>query len=390
MFHKPLHHRLVWTPAIAWAALAAACLLLSMVTTPAHASSWNPTLLVNTESFQTIDDGDSATSVELRFGDTANEKLSWSVSHSRFEFSDDVHVDDNITGSGGLAIELNIRAKGDLNINSDNDTNDAVLTFGNATLGQSLSFVNASQKFRFSTSLDVVGTISGSALTVSGLRNCNTVDTDADGNFVCGTDEGTGGGTGGGGMSLIDADARYVNTAGDTMTGSLNVRGTVSGALLKAGNMFASGAVVYSSGNTLMQSAQGSSGQLLLSQGAGAPKWATPIGGMVWYLDGNQTVGTSLGAQVVMPMSITLSSVSMTIKGTPTGAALIANVRKDGVSIFSTRPQINSGTLLGGGNAAFSTTVLPEGSLMTFDIDQVGSTFAGSGLTVILKGYRNY
>jgi hypothetical protein len=57
-------------------------------------------------------------------------------------------------------------------------------------------------------------------------------------------------------------------------------------------------------------------------------------------LDGTQTTGASLGARVVMPMSITVSSVSMTIKGTPTGAALIANIRKNGTTIFSVRPQI--------------------------------------------------
>ncbi len=384
MISKPLHHRLL--PMYAFAATG--ILLLAMCAVPAAhaASSWSPTLLVNTESFQTIDDGDAITNVELRFGQAVGEKIIWSVSHSRFEFTDDVHVDLNITGSGGLAIEQDIRAKGDITLNSDNDTNNATMTFGNVSLPQTLSFMNASQKFRFSASLDVVGTLSGSALTVSSLRNCNTIDTDANGVLSCGTDEGGAGS----GMDQDDGDARFVNQSGDTMTGSLNVRGTISGSVLKADNMIHSGAVVYSSGNTLMQSAKGLSGQLLLSQGTSAPKWATPTGGMVWYLDGTQTTGASLGARVVMPMSITVSSVSMTIKGTPTGAALIANIRKNGTSIFSVRPQINSGALVGGGNAVFSDTVLPEGSTVTFDVDQVGSTFAGSGMTVILKGVRNY
>lgn len=38
------------------------------------------------------------------------------------------------------------------------------------------------------TKLDVVGTISGSALTVSNLQSCDTTDTDAKGVFACGTD----------------------------------------------------------------------------------------------------------------------------------------------------------------------------------------------------------
>ena len=33
-------------------------------------SDWDPTLLVNTESFQIIDEGDGTTPVEIRFGDT--------------------------------------------------------------------------------------------------------------------------------------------------------------------------------------------------------------------------------------------------------------------------------------------------------------------------------
>ncbi len=361
--------------------------LLGFAAEKAYAEDPGP--IVNTESFQIIDDGDSTTDVELRFGDLTGEKLYWNVPQSRFQFSDDLHLDGNLTGSGGLAIELNIRAKGNITFNSDNDAADAVMTFGNSTLPQTLSFIHNTQKFRFSASLDIVGTMSGYALTVSGLRNCDSIDTDADGNFACGTDaEGEGGP--GGGMDQVDGDARYVNQSGDTMTGSLTVRGTISGSVLKASNMTVSGAVVYSSGNTLKQSAKGLSGQLLVSQGTGAPKWVTPVGGMAWFLDGTQSIGTSIGAKVIMPMNVTLTSVSMAIKGTPTGTALIVNIKKDGSSIFSTRPQINSGALLGGGNAVFSTTKLTEDSIITLDVDQIGSTFAGSGLTVILKGVREY
>lgn len=345
-----------------------------------------PMLLVNTEAFQTIDAGDQVTNVELQFGTTA-EKIIWDIVQSRFDVSDDLHVTDNITGSGGLAIESNIRAKANMTINSDNDTNNASLTFGNATLAQTLSFIHATQKFRFSTSLDVAGTMSGYALTVSGLRNCDSIDTDANGVLSCGTDDG---GVGGGGMEQSDGDLRYVNTAGDTMTGSLNVRGTLSGMTLRAGNMTVSGAIVYSSGNTLKQNAKGLSGQLLISQGTSAPKWANPAGGMIWYFDGTQATTVMKGPQITMPFGLTLSGITLKAKGAPTGAALIYDINKNGSSIFSTRPQIDASSTTGGTGAVFSTTTLEENSTLTIDIDQVGSTFAGSGVTVILKGVRNY
>ncbi len=357
-------------------------LLLAPETSSAQVGA--PALLVNTEAFQTIDDGDQTSNVELQFGSTA-EKISWNITHSRFDVSDDLHIEGNATTSGGLAVELNIRTKGDATINSDNDTNDASLTFGNATLAQTLGFINATQKFRFSTSLDVAGTMSGHALTVSSLKNCDTIDTDANGVLSCGIDGG-----GGGGMSQSDGDARYVNTAGDTMTGSLAVRGTISGAILKASNMTVSGAVVYSSGNTLKQTAKGLSGQLLIAQGTSAPKWANPTGGMIWYFDGTQAVTTMKGPQITMPFGLTLTGVTLKAKGAPTGAALIYDINKNGTTIFSTRPQIAAGATAGGTGAIFSITTLEPNSILTIDIDQVGSTFAGSGVTVMLKGVRNY
>ncbi len=366
----------------------------------AHASSIGIGNLVNTEAFAEIDDGDLASDIELRFG-TTGESIRWDILKTQFVFTDDVHVTGELTGSGALAIDGNIRTKANMTLNSDNDTNNAVLTFGNSTLAQSLSFIHSSQKFRFSTSLDIAGAMSGYSLTVSGLNNCDTIDTNANGVLSCGTDSGAAGG-----LSISDADPRYVNVSGDTMTGALvvqngnthtptsspllKVRGTVSGALLRANNMTVSGAVVYSSGSALLQSAKGASGQLLLSQGTSAPKWASPIGGMIWYFDGTQAVTTSKGPQITMPMSMTLSSVSLSAKGAPTGAALIYDIHLNGTTIFSTRPQINAGQTTGGGSAVFSTVDVPTNSSLTIDIDQVGSTFAGSGVTIMLNGTRKY
>lgn len=77
--------------------------------------------------------------------------------------------------------------------------------------------------------LEVVGSISGTSLKLAGLANCNTIDTDAAGNLICGTDEGgVAGSTEIGTASFSGAvmrlaDARYVNVGGDTMTGTLAI-----------------------------------------------------------------------------------------------------------------------------------------------------------------------
>ncbi len=172
---------------------------------------------------------------------------------------------------------------------------------------------------------------------------------------------------------------------------SLYVRGnlTLTGSL-KLTAVTSSGGVAYASGSELRFMPTGGSGQVLLSRGTASPTWGTPTAGMVWYLDGTQSVANSVGAQVTMPFTLALSGVTMNIKGAPTGAAFIVDIRKDGTTIFSTRPQINASATTGGGNAVLSTFTLPRNAVISLDVTQVGSVFAGSGATVILNGIRRY
>lgn len=81
-----------------------AALLVGMVPTIALASSWSPTLLVNTEAFQTIDKGDGSSNIELRFGDTGS-GLQLNVNTGNFEFDSGLNVNGDVTASGGLVIE---------------------------------------------------------------------------------------------------------------------------------------------------------------------------------------------------------------------------------------------------------------------------------------------
>lgn len=177
-----------------------------------------PVLLVNTESFQTIDDGDGTTDLELRFGGSLNEKLIFNVTEGSFQFTDDLSVQGTLSGSalnvdrnatvggtftasgaaqfqstvtanddittkatlsgaalrvsgpadvqGALNASGSIRTDGDLTINADETAADSTLTFGSSA--NTLKYLNTAGKFQFAKSLSVVGNISGSTLTVDG------------------------------------------------------------------------------------------------------------------------------------------------------------------------------------------------------------------------------
>jgi hypothetical protein len=223
-------------------------------------SSWNPTLLVNTEAFQVIDAGDANTNIQLKFGNALNAVLTYDITNTAFVFTQSVLVQ---------------------------------------------------------------GT-----LTVTGAIKLTTITT--------------------------------------------------------------SGSVLYSSGTTILPNAKGASGQVLVSQGTSAPQLKDSIGAMIWYIDGTLATGMNQCAQVTMPFGVTAISVSMNIKGKPTGAPLIADIRTGNTSLFSTKPQINAGSTTGGTGAVLSTTQLTRNSVISLDITQVGSTFAGSGLTVLLNGIKHY
>lgn len=155
------------------------------------ASSWNPTLLVNTESFQTIDAGDATTNIELRFGDGAASRLFYDITGARFIFSKPLVVQGNLTATGSLSVKKaisgatlridggadvwgtlsatgSLKTKSGAIINADNDTNDAIIQFGNTTAPQTLKFMNTRQRFLFSKDVSVIGNLSGSSLRIDG------------------------------------------------------------------------------------------------------------------------------------------------------------------------------------------------------------------------------
>lgn len=108
--------------------------------------------------------------VGIIFGsDTLSEVLSWLNTPDRFEFSDDLAVTGNLTLSGTLKADGDITTEGDLTLNQDQTAANTVLTFGSDGNNETLTFLNASDRFEFSDDLAVTGNLTASGtLTVDG------------------------------------------------------------------------------------------------------------------------------------------------------------------------------------------------------------------------------
>jgi hypothetical protein len=107
---------------------------------------------------------------------------------------------------------------------------------------------------------------------------------------------------------------------------------------------------------------------------------------MVWYV-GYPYVKTSAGPTIKMPFAGLITKAIATVTTAPTGASLIVDININGTTIWSS--QANRLTIAIAGTTAttttFNTTALAANDLITLDIDQVGSTVAGVGLTIQLE-----
>ena len=100
------------------------------------------------------------------------------------------------------------------------------------------------------------------------------------------------------------------------------------------------------------------------------------------------TTGTSK-ASIRMPYAMTLTQTRLSCNSAPTGTAIIADVKLNGVSIYSSLPRIDAGSTTSVGGSfpgTISTSSLTDNGIVTFDINSVGSSFAGTGLKVWLIG----
>jgi hypothetical protein len=109
-------------------------------------------------------------------------------------------------------------------------------------------------------------------------------------------------------------------------------------------------------------------------------------------IDGPLTVGTGT-RRIYNPTgrTITLKQVGPAhVVTAPTGAAILLDVNIGGTTIFTTqgnRPSIAAaGNVSTAGNSDAAASTLAAGGYLTVDVDQVGSTVAGSDLTGVIYG----
>lgn len=92
-----------------------------------------------------------------------------------------------------------------------------------------------------------------------------------------------------------------------------------------------------------------------------------------------------------MPFAMTVTAVRLSVNSSPSGSAIIVDVKQAGTSIFSAKPQIDAGSLTSVGGSVpgvISTSSLTDDAQITINIDQVGSSIAGKGLKVTIIGTR--
>lgn len=105
---------------------------------------------------------------------------------------------------------------------------------------------------------------------------------------------------------------------------------------------------------------------------------------------GALTVGTG-SADFMFPYAVTILGISASVTTAPTGASVILDVDKNGTTIFTN--QANRPTIAASATATASevtnmdVTSFAAGDKIRVNIDQIGSTVAGSNLTVVVR-YR--
>jgi len=292
------------------------------------ASSWNPTLLVNTESFSTIDDGDSTTNIELRFGETLGEKFFYNRSESRFQLTRGLFIQGNLTATGSLSVKgsmsgaslrvdhnadiwggltvsgatvidgastLNgattinntldttgaVTTDGNLTINHDNGAADAVLSFGNDSGVETIKFNDSSNQFEISDNLDVADTISaGNNITTTADMTINSDNGAADATLTFGNDAGAET------IKFNDTTNQFEFTDDVNVSGTLATTGNISGSgnLAIEGTFGVEGAAKFGSTikindvtYTFPFGDGTASGKVLKTNGAGQLSWSADI-----------------------------------------------------------------------------------------------------------------
>lgn len=313
----------------------AAALLWGTAGPALAASIWNPTLLVNTESFNTIDDGDSTTDIQMRFGDALRETITFDRTLWRFEFSQSIYVGGNVTATGSLSIKK-VMSGAALRVDNNADIWGNLAVSGATLIDGNLSTSGA---------LAVEGAAAfGSTLKLNGVTYTFPAADGSANNVLSTNGAGTLSWTDVGVAAQAHNDARYVNQAGDTMTGALLIRPTVAGEAALEVQGTASGRILSfadrltGSGSVSIRTLVDSSTAFqVMDQDGGNP---------VFNID---TTSERVGIGTAAPET------ALDVIGTISGSTISAS---SGIT--------SSGTIAVEGNAAFGGTIKLGGVAYTF------------------------
>lgn len=92
--------------------------------------------------------------------------------------------------------------------------------------------------------------------------------------------------------------------------------------------------------------------------------------------------------RVRFPVAAKILGVQAAINTAPTGAVVLVDVNISGTTAFTTqanRPTIAAAAFDSGAEKVPDITEIPAGGYLTVDVDQIGSTVAGSDLTVVVR-----
>lgn len=154
-------------------------------------------------------------------------------------------------------------------------------------------------------------------------------------------------------LTQNEADARYVELGGDTMTGLLTLSGDPAQVLQAATKQYVDAGAWF---------------PLIFSGGKGDAEVTVVAEAFRW----------------IAPRNCTLKSGTVSAGDAPIGSALICDARLNDVTMFTTLPEVADGAQDGVKQSA-STQSISAGDVVTGLITQVGSTTPGANVTFSLE-----
>jgi hypothetical protein len=144
------------------------------------------------------------------------------------------------------------------------------------------------------------------------------------------------------------------------------------------------------SDTTLARSSAGNvtiEGNLIYRAGGSFVGMPTELG----YACSDETTALTTGEKVAFyaPYAFNLTSVECCVTTAPTGSALTVDVESPaGTSLLSAAASVSASAFTAAGSVSGGTQSIAKGARVSIDIDQIGSTIAGTGLKVTLIGTR--